>query len=128
MKKLINFILVFSFVFLLTIISVSAETIESSNVSNSTYIIGTHMFTRSTSEGYNGVLTTEHIMLAAKTIEGNSLNDMVIYYKNARGKWTNALTQREVSQKLKISRSYVSRLEKKSLETLQSVIKKEDYR
>jgi len=97
MKKLINFILVFSFVFLLTIISVSAETIESSNVSNSTYIIGTHMFTRSTSEGYNGVLTTEHIMLAAKTIEGNSLNDMVIYYKNARGKWTNALTQREVS-------------------------------
>lgn len=39
-----------------------------------------------------------------------------------------ALTQREVSQKLNISRSYVSRLEKKSIETLQSVIKKEDYR
>jgi RNA polymerase sporulation-specific sigma factor len=39
-----------------------------------------------------------------------------------------ALTQREVSQKLKISRSYVSRLEKKALETLQMVIKKDDYR
>ena len=39
-----------------------------------------------------------------------------------------ALTQREVSQKLKISRSYVSRLEKKSLETLQMVIRKDDYR
>lgn len=39
-----------------------------------------------------------------------------------------ALTQREVSQKLNISRSYVSRLEKKSLETLQTIIKKEDYR
>ena len=39
-----------------------------------------------------------------------------------------ALTQREVSQKLNISRSYVSRLEKKSLETLQKVVKKEDYR
>jgi len=39
-----------------------------------------------------------------------------------------ALTQREVSKKLRISRSYVSRLEKKSIETLQRVVKKEDYR
>lgn len=38
-----------------------------------------------------------------------------------------ALTQREVSKHLNISRSYVSRLEKKSIETLQDVIKKEDY-
>lgn len=38
-----------------------------------------------------------------------------------------ALTQREVSKQLNISRSYVSRLEKKSIETLQDVIKKEDY-
>ena len=39
-----------------------------------------------------------------------------------------ALTQREVSKKLNISRSYVSRLEKKSIETLQSLIRKDDYR
>lgn len=39
-----------------------------------------------------------------------------------------ALTQREVSQKLNISRSYVSRLEKKSIETLQGIVKVEDYR
>ncbi len=39
-----------------------------------------------------------------------------------------ALTQREVATKLNISRSYVSRLEKKSLEILQKVIKEEDYR
>ena len=39
-----------------------------------------------------------------------------------------ALTQREVAVKLNISRSYVSRLEKKSLEILQNVVKKEDYR
>lgn len=39
-----------------------------------------------------------------------------------------ALTQREVSQKLKISRSYVSRIEKKALETLQLVVRREDYR
>lgn len=37
------------------------------------------------------------------------------------------LTQREVAKKLQISRSYISRLEKKSLETLKRVIKKEDY-
>lgn len=41
---------------------------------------------------------------------------------------TSALTQREVATKLNISRSYVSRLEKKSLEILQQVVKKEDYR
>lgn len=39
-----------------------------------------------------------------------------------------ALTQREVSKKLNISRSYVSRLEKKSIETLQGIVKLEDYR
>ena len=37
------------------------------------------------------------------------------------------LTQREVADKLKISRSYISRLEKKARETLQKVMKKEDY-
>lgn len=41
---------------------------------------------------------------------------------------SSALTQREVATKLNISRSYVSRLEKKSLEILQQVVKKEDYR
>jgi RNA polymerase sporulation-specific sigma factor len=39
-----------------------------------------------------------------------------------------AFTQREVSKYLNISRSYVSRLEKKSIETLQKVVKKSDYR
>jgi len=38
-----------------------------------------------------------------------------------------ALTQREVATKLKISRSYISRLEKKALDTIKSIIKKEDY-
>lgn len=37
------------------------------------------------------------------------------------------LTQREVAKKLQISRSYISRLEKKSLETLRSVMNKKDY-
>ena len=37
------------------------------------------------------------------------------------------LTQREVAKKLQISRSYISRLEKKSLETLRKVIKRSEY-
>lgn len=37
------------------------------------------------------------------------------------------LTQREVAKKLGISRSYISRLEKKSLETLKSKMNKSDY-
>jgi RNA polymerase sporulation-specific sigma factor len=40
---------------------------------------------------------------------------------------TPALTQREVAQKLKISRSYISRLEKKAIETVRSIIKKDDF-
>ena len=37
------------------------------------------------------------------------------------------LTQREVAKKLNISRSYISRLEKKSIEILKRVINKKDY-
>ncbi len=39
-----------------------------------------------------------------------------------------ALTQREVAQKLKISRSYISRLEKKAIDTMRENISKNDYR
>ncbi len=38
-----------------------------------------------------------------------------------------ALTQREVANKLKISRSYISRLEKKALDTIRANINKKDY-
>lgn len=38
-----------------------------------------------------------------------------------------ALTQREVASMLKISRSYISRLEKKALDTIKGTIKREDY-
>ena len=37
------------------------------------------------------------------------------------------LTQREVAKKLNISRSYISRLEKKSLEILRRVLNKKDF-
>lgn len=38
-----------------------------------------------------------------------------------------ALPQREVAEKLKISRSYISRLEKKSLATLKRILNRKDY-
>ncbi len=38
-----------------------------------------------------------------------------------------ALTQREVASKLKISRSYISRLEKKAIETMRENISKKEY-
>ena len=38
-----------------------------------------------------------------------------------------ALTQREVANKLKISRSYISRLEKKAIDTIRLSIDKKDY-
>ena len=39
-----------------------------------------------------------------------------------------ALTQREVAQKLNISRSYISRLEKKAIDTMREHISKSEYR
>lgn len=95
-KKFIYYIFsVFAFCFLLT--NVEAETINKDDVPNSTYVIGTHMFTRDTNDVYNGQLTTKLIMLASKTIEGDNLDDMIIYYKNARGKWIDALSGNAVT-------------------------------
>ena len=78
---------------------VSAATIDSDNIPGSAYIIGTHMFTRDTNQakGYDGKLTTNLIMLASKTIESGSIDDMIIYYKTASGKWINGLSGSEIS-------------------------------
>ena len=93
MKKVmflvISMLLLFSY-------RVEAKVIDKDYVDNSTYIIGSHMFTRNVEGDYKGQLTTQHIMLAAKTIIGEDIDDMVIYYKNARGKWVNALTTEEI--------------------------------
>ena len=96
MKK-IKYI-VFSLILLLPVLSLSAQTIKKDDVPVGTYVIGTHMFTRevNTETGYEGKLTTELIMLASKTIEGNNLEDMVILYKNPRGKWINAMSAESV--------------------------------
>ena len=91
--------LIFSLILLVPVISLNAQTIKEEDVPNSTYVIGTHMFTRDINEetGYEGKLTTQLIMLASKTLEGNNIEDMVILYKNPRGVWINAMSTEEVS-------------------------------
>ena len=84
--------LIVALVFIFGFGSVSAKEVETEDIEKNTYIIGTHMFTRDTNENYNGQLTTKLIMLAAKTIQSNNLEDMVIYYRNPRGIWIDALS------------------------------------
>ena len=71
-----------------------------SEIGNSTYIIGDHLFTRNPvdTSKYEGVLTTEYIMLASKSIASDNKEDMVIYYKNAKGNWINAITDETISE------------------------------
>ena len=96
-----NKFLLFSVVSILTmflgIVSADAKTINKDDVPNSSYIIGKYMFTRNINDDYNGRLTTKLIMLASKTIEGNSIDDMIIYYKTASGKWIDGLDGQVIS-------------------------------
>ena len=82
-KKLLYLLMLFG---LTSIVDVNAKEILSDDIAPRTYVIGTHEFTDSTT------LSTKHIMLASKTIEGDTLDDMIIYYKNPRGQWLNGLT------------------------------------
>ena len=108
-KKLLYFLMLLGFAGLT---NVNAKEIAADDIESRTYIIGTHEFTESTT------LSTKHIMLASKTIDGNTLNDMIIYYKNPRGKWINGLTGEivEVSEKFNIEYvDLVKELEKPTL-------------
>ena len=110
-KKLLSLLLLFGMLFCIKI-NVNAKEILSSDISPRTYVIGTHEFTESTT------LSTKHIMLASKTIVGDTLDDMIIYYKNPRGKWINGLTGEivEVSEKFNIEYvDLVKELEKPTL-------------
>lgn len=79
-------------IFLLGIIpNVKAKGFYSS-MPNGSYIIGESLYTRATLDDYKGVLKTEYIMNASKTINEDDISSMVIYYKTPRGELTNALT------------------------------------
>ena len=114
-KKLLYLLLLFGILFCIKI-NVNAKEILSSDISPRTYIIGAYEFTENTT------LTTRHIMLASKTIDGNTLNDMIIYYKNPRGKWINGLTGEivEVSEKFNIE--YVDLIKFLTTPTLENIL------
>lgn len=109
-NKVKNILILFVIVAMVCIVGVKvyAETansnvletyeVKNEDIPNSTYVIGTHMFTREQNEetGYDGQLSTQLIMLASQTINSDNLDDMIIYYKNPRGKWVNALTENTV--------------------------------
>ena len=90
--RIISRILSFTLAFMMMFSSfTSASAVDTGrtpdSIPHSTYIIGTHEFTSKTA------LTTSVIMMAARTIQGDNLTeeDMVIYYKNPRGDWINAI-------------------------------------
>lgn len=83
-----------TFAFCFISINVYAKTMTPDEIQGSSYVIGSHVFTREINEttGYKGRLTTNLIMLASQTIETKDLNTMIIYYKTASGMWINGLT------------------------------------
>lgn len=74
--------------------NVQAKTIPESEIDDDSYIIGEYLFTRKANveNNYNGELTTELMLLAAKSIDGGDLDDMKVYYKNFLGQWINGIT------------------------------------
>ena len=92
MKKKIIYVVMFITLLFTCAITTEATEIDAKDIAPGTYVIGKYEFTREKSESYNGRLTARHIMLAAKTIEGNTLDDMVIYYKLGDGSYIDSLT------------------------------------
>ena len=114
-KKLLYLLLLFGILFCIKI-NENAKEILSSDISPRTYIIGAYEFTENTT------LTTRHIMLASKTIDGNTLNDMIIYYKNPRGKWINGLTGETVEVSEKFNIEYVDLIKCLTTPTLENIL------
>ena len=92
MRKFVKYLLAILIISSFGIVKdVSAIMLNKDDIENSTYVIGKAIYTREELGAYKGRLTTSYIMLAAQTIEGNSIGDMIILYKNAKGEWINGL-------------------------------------
>ena len=92
MRKFVKYLLAILIISSFGIVKdVSAIMLNKDDIGNSTYVIGKAIYTREELGAYKGRLTTNYIMLAAQTIEGNSIGDMIILYKNAKGEWINGL-------------------------------------
>jgi len=90
---------------------------------NGVYLIGKYLFNKEKNSVYNGTLTTPMIMLSSKSIDSNNLNDMIIYYKNSRGKWVNAITGQAVSNVP--NNFYISNINLIEIENPQIITKKD---
>ena len=97
MKKVFLYLLVI--ICIIGVKDVKAATVNSADISPSTYVIGKYMYTRNVNDEahYDGKLTTQRIMLASRTISGTDESGMIIYYKTATGKWIDALTGQNIT-------------------------------
>lgn len=93
-----KFLYLFVLIVLLTI-NVNAKVISKDEIEDDSYIIGNHLFTRdkNTDKNYNGELTTQVMLLASKSITGDSLDDMMVYYKTFLGEWINGITGQSIT-------------------------------
>ena len=99
MKRKILIGLIFSAIMLLTT-NVKAAYIYADDIEDDSYIIGNYLLTRdkNTSAGYNGELTTQVMLLAARGIGTvYSLDDIKVYYKTFLGEWINGITGEPLS-------------------------------
>ncbi len=76
--------------------------IDKNDIPNNSYVIGSHLYTSEMP------LTTNHIMLASRTISENRLSYMKIYYKTSRGKWIDGVSGEEVTVSNSINISHIN--------------------
>ena len=101
MKKNYRLLIILFFLFIFGVSTVSASEIKSDDIDRNTYIVGTHMLTN------KYPLSMDRIMLASKSVDGDILSDMIIYFKHPKdGRWINAATGQTVSAPSKFEIEY----------------------
>lgn len=83
-KYLLYSLLLFTFMS-----NVDALMMKDTEIPAESWLVGTHLFTteKNTTSGYSGAITTPFVMYAASSIESDSLDEMIIYYKIDDGYW-----------------------------------------
>ena len=107
MKNKIIYLLILCILFFGFSVNVNAYSLKTKDIPKNSYVIGTHLFTRENlNDNYGGTLYAKHIMLGATTIISDNINDMIIYYKDPYGDWSNELTGKNVSMNDEIEIEY----------------------
>lgn len=103
MKKCCKFMILFFISLFFVVPSVNAIEVKEEQILYNSYVIGTYLYTTDENDIYNtsdldtvydenAGLFTQEIMLASTTIEKNTYDEMLIYYKDFWDEWTNALS------------------------------------